>query len=53
MISFKQFLKILNERVGDFGNPPLKTRVKCGWAGTTDYMIGGKKKKVCKFHRKR
>lgn len=53
MISFKEFQNIINERVGDFGNPPLKTKIKCGWAGTTSYFIKGKRKKVCKFHRKR
>lgn len=53
MKTFKEFVEILNEMKGDFGADAKPPKAKCGWAGTTDYYMGGKKKKVCKFHRKR
>lgn len=52
MISFKEFLEILDEKIGDFGNPPLPTMIKCGPEGTVNYKMAPGKK-VCKMKRKR
>ena len=44
-------MKILNEKVGDFGNPPLKTKENC-YGKTVNYLMTPGKK-VCAFKRKR
>ena len=53
MVTFQQFM----EKVGDFGNPPLPTKVNC-YGKVIDYPMasGGKglpKGKACAFKRKR
>lgn len=53
MITFTQFL----EKAGDFGNPPIPTKVDC-YGNVIDYpmSVGGKglpKGKACAFKRKR
>jgi hypothetical protein len=52
-MTFQEFMLIINEMKGDFGADAKPPQPKCGWAGKTDYYMGGKKVKVCKFHRKR
>lgn len=44
-------MQILNEKVGDFGNPPLPTPEKC-YGKTVKYAMAPEKK-VCAFKRKR
>lgn len=51
MISFKEFMQILYEKVGDFGNPPLLTKINC-YGKTVKYKMAPGKK-VCAFKRKR
>ena len=53
MKTFQEFLSIIREMKGDFGSGVMPPKPKCGWAGTTEYFVKGKKQKVCKFHRKR
>ena len=53
MVTFQQFM----EKVGDFGNPPLPTKVDCH-GKVIDYpmAVGGRglpKGKACAFKRKR
>ena len=53
VITFTQFL----EKAGDFGNPPIPTKVDC-YGNVIDYpmSVGGKglpKGKACAFKRKR
>ena len=51
MKSYQQFLQTIHERVGDFGNPPLKTKEEC-YGKTVKYAMAPGKK-VCAFKRKR
>ena len=57
MISFQEFLQILDEKVGDFGNPPQPTKIDChGKVINYPMAVGGrglKKGKACAFKRKR
>ena len=52
MISFKDFIKILQEKVGDFGatSEYVKPKEKCYGKKQYYAMLG---KKVCAFKRKR
>jgi len=51
MISFNQFMEIIQEKIGDFGNPPLPTPENC-YGKTVKYAMAPNKK-VCAFKRKR
>ena len=53
MKTFQEFVSIIKEMKGDYGSGVMPSKPKCGPEGKTDYYIGGKKVKVCKFHRKR
>jgi hypothetical protein len=44
-------MQVLNEKKGDFGNPPEKTEVNC-YGQTVKYAMAPNKK-VCKMKRKR
>lgn len=50
MKSFKEFIQLVYERVGDPGNPPIKKEIKCGPEGKVKYPAapGGE---ACKKHR--
>ena len=51
MKTYSEFIQDLQEKVGDFGNPPLPTKENC-YGKTVNYaMVPGKK--VCAFKRKR
>lgn len=57
MKTYSEFIKLVSEKVGDFGNPPLKTKVDCH-GKIIDYpmAVGGKglpQGKACAFKRKR
>lgn len=57
MKTYSDFIKIISEKVGDFGNPPLKTHVNC-YGKVIDYPMavdekGLPKGKACAFKRKR
>lgn len=51
MKSFRQFIQTIDEKVGDFGNPPLKIKEKC-YGKIVKYAMAPEKK-VCAFKRKR
>lgn len=51
MISFKEFVQILNEKIGDFGYGVKPPKPECFGKTTTYQMLP--RKKVCKFKRKR
>ncbi len=51
MKTFKEFLLILQEKVGDFGSPPEPIKINC-YGKTVKYAMAPSKK-VCAFKRKR
>lgn len=57
MKTYSEFIKLIQEKEGDFGNPPLPIKVNC-YGKVIDYKmsVGGKglpKGKACSFKRKR
>ena len=51
MKSFQEFMKSIEEKVGDYGNPPQKTSINC-YGKTVKYAMAPQKK-VCALKRKR
>ncbi len=50
MKSFQEFVKILNEKIGDFGSPAKYVKPKENCYGRTVKYARAPKKKVCSFN---